>query len=253
MKTPRPLPFACRARWIAACAIALTHGVSAADLQGITEPYLDATLSAPVAGILGKQFFKEGDRVEAGKVIVELDKRIEELEVSRREVQVEYAQDVLKRSEELATRTKSVAKEELEKQRAEFRIAQAELDLAREQLRRRQIVAPFAGIVADLFNLDPGEGCQAQAPIVRLVDTTRCWLVTNLDARRAHALKVGQKLKIGLDSEVGTREVEAEIRFVSPLADPASGLVKVKAVFDNSEARIPAGIAANVRLPDPAR
>ena len=94
MKTPRPLPFACRARWIAACAIALTHGVSAADLQGITEPYLDATLSAPVAGILGKQFFKEGDRVEAGKVIVELDKRIEELEVSRREVQVEYAQDV---------------------------------------------------------------------------------------------------------------------------------------------------------------
>lgn len=248
----KPRSLFVRSRCLLALNFALAAGVAthAADIQGITEPFLDATLSAPVAGIVGKQAFKEGDFVEAGQVIVELDKKIEELEVTRRQVQVEYAADVLKRSEELATRTKSVAKEELEKQRAEARIAQAELDLAREQLRRRQIVAPFAGIVADLFNLDPGEGCQAQAPIVRLVDTRRCWLVANLEARRAHVLRVGQKLKLGLETELGVKDVDAEIRFVSPLADPASGLVKVKAVFDNTEAKIPAGIAATVRLPE---
>jgi multidrug efflux pump subunit AcrA (membrane-fusion protein) len=43
--------------------------------------------------------------------------------------------------------------------------------------------------------------------------------------------------------------VDAEVRFVSPVADPASGLVRVKAVFDNAEAKIPAGITATVRLP----
>lgn len=219
------------------------------EAQGITEAFLDATLSAPVAGILGKHFFKEGDAVEAGQVIVELDKRMEELEVARREAVLENSSEVLRRTEELAARTRSVAKEELDKHRAENRIAQAELDLAREQLRRRQVIAPFPGVIADLFNLDSGEGCQPQTPIARLVDTRRCWLVINLEARRAQALHVGQRLSLRLESEIGSRTVDAEVRFVSPVADPASGLVRVKAVFDNAEAKIPAGITATVRLP----
>ena len=219
------------------------------ETQGITEAFFDATLSAPVAGILGKHFFKEGDSVEAGQVIVELDKRMEELEVARRQTMLDNSAEVLRRTEELAARTRSVAKEELDKHRAEHRIAQAELDLANEQLRRRQVVAPFPGVIADLFNLDPGEGCQPQTPIARLVDTRRCLLVVNLEARRAQSLHVGQRLILRLESEIGARTVEAEVRFVSPVADPASGLVRVKAVFDNEKARIPAGITATVRLP----
>jgi RND family efflux transporter MFP subunit len=219
------------------------------ETQGITEAYFDATLSAPVAGILGKHFFKEGDPVEAGQVILELDKRMEELEVARRQTVLDNSAEVLRRTEELAARTRSVAKEELDKHRAENRIAQAELDLANEQLRRRQVIAPFPGVIADLFNLDPGEGCQPQTPIARLVDTRRCWLVINLEARRAQTLHVGQRLILRLESEIGPRTVDAEVRFVSPVADPASGLVRVKAVFDNAEAKIPAGITATVRLP----
>ncbi|MBL9128627.1 MAG: efflux RND transporter periplasmic adaptor subunit, partial [Verrucomicrobiales bacterium] len=173
------------------------------ETQGLTEAFLDATLSAPVAGILGKHFFKEGDAVEAGQVIVELDKRMEELEVARRQTVLENSNEVLRRTEELATRTRSVAKEELDKTRAENRIAQAELDIAQEQLRRRQVVAPFPGVIADLFGLDPGEGCQPQTPIARLVDTRRCWLVLNLEARRAHSLQIGQRLHLRLESEIG--------------------------------------------------
>ncbi len=220
------------------------------ETQGLTEAFLDATLSAPVAGILGRHFFKEGDSVEAGQVIVELDKRVEELEVARRQTVLDNSTEVLRRTEELAARTRSVAKEELDKHRAENRIAQAELDLAQEQLRRRQVTAPFPGVIADLFGLDTGEGCQPQTPIARLVDTSRCWLILNLDARRAQALEPGQRLLLRLQSEVGPRTVDAEVRFVSPVADPASGLVRVKALFDNTEARIPAGITATVRLPE---
>lgn len=219
------------------------------EAQGITGAFLDATLSVAVPGIIGKHHFKEGDAVDAGQVIVELDKRMEELEVARREAVLENAKEVLHRTEELVTRTRSVAREELDKHRAEHRIAQTELELAKEQLRRRHIVAPFAGIVADLFNLDVGEGLQAQAPIVRLVDTRRCWITINLDAVVAQSLKLGQRASLRLETEIGTRNVDAEIRFISPVADPASGLVRVKALFDNTEAKIPAGIPALVRLP----
>lgn len=222
------------------------------EAQGITGAFLDATLSVAVPGIIGKHHFKEGDSVDAGQVIVELDKRMEELEVARRQAVLDNAAEVLRRTEELVNRTRSVAREELDKHRAEQRIAQTELELAREQLRRRQIIAPFAGIVADLFNLDVGEGLQAQAPIVRLVDTRRCWITINLDAVVAQSLKLGQRASLRLETEIGTRNVEAEIRFISPVADPASGLVRVKALFDNTEAKIPAGIPALVRLPPAA-
>lgn len=223
----------------------------AVDLTGITEPFQDATLTSTVAGTVGRHFFVEGDFVEAGKVILELDKRLEELEVVRREVVLENTSNILQRTEQLAATSKAVAAEELDKHRAERRIAQAELDVAREQLRRRQIVAPFAGIVADLFGLDSGEGSQPQTPLARLVDTRRCWLVVNVEARLALSTHPGDSVEIQLETSTGRKVVPGEIKFVSPVADPASGLVKVKALFDNSEIRIAAGAAAVLRLAEP--
>src|ERR1043166_1060259 len=53
-------------------------------INGITEPFLDVTLSVSVAGIISSEFFKEGEPVKQGDVILELDKKMEEVEVQRR-------------------------------------------------------------------------------------------------------------------------------------------------------------------------
>ena len=53
-------------------------------IEGITEPFLDVTLSASVAGIITAQKFREGDFVKEGDVILELDRKLEELETARR-------------------------------------------------------------------------------------------------------------------------------------------------------------------------
>lgn len=222
----------------------------ALDVSGITEPSEDATLTTPVAGVISKVHFKEGSSVAAGAILVQLDNRLEELEVQRRTIAVENASTVLRRTEQLAATSKAVAAEELDKQRAEQRIAQAELDFAKEQLRRRQITAPFAGVIADLFGLDPGEGCQPQTPVVRLVDTRRCLFVADVDSKVSQRLRVGQKVALTLDTATATKSVEAEVQFISPVAHPGSGLVKIKAVFDNSQTQVAAGAAATARLPD---
>jgi len=221
-----------------------------AEIAGITEPYLDATLSTPVAGTIGKHYFKEGDFVSKGQPIVDLDRRLEELEVARRQAILENATAILKRTEELASKTRSVTQEELDKHRAEQRVAQAELDFAREQLRRRQVSAPFNGVVVDLFGLDVGEGCQPQAPLVRLVDTRRCWFVVNLESRVVQRIHLGQRLALSVGAVTGRHNLEAVVQFISPVADPASGLVKVKALFENPEAKVVAGDTATLKLSD---
>src|SRR5437016_1402727 len=60
---------------------------------GITEPFLDSTLSTPVAGIVSLRRFKEGAVISQGDVLVELDKRLEELEVIRRKAVYEQAEN----------------------------------------------------------------------------------------------------------------------------------------------------------------
>lgn len=224
--------------------------LAALDVAGITEPAGDATLTTPVAGVIAKIHFREGDTVQKGDVVVQLDNRLEELEVQRRTIAVENTSAVLRRTEQLAATSKAVAAEELDKQRAEQRIAQAELDFAREQLRRRQITAPFTGIVADLFGLDPGEGCQPQTPLVRLVDTQKCWFVADVEGRVAQRLKTGQKIPLTFDTATGPKTVEGDLRFISPVAHPGSGLVKIKAVFDNTTTAVAAGATATGRIPD---
>src|SRR4051812_10724304 len=53
-------------------------------ISGITEPFMHVTLGAAVAGIVDTEFFKEGEAVKQGAVILELNKKLEELEVERR-------------------------------------------------------------------------------------------------------------------------------------------------------------------------
>ena len=93
------------------------------------------------------------------------------------------------------------------------------------------MVAPFDGTVTTVM-LDVGEACQAQQPLVRLVDTRKCYFICNVEAKAGYTLKAGQTVK--LDIEAGTRcKISAELFLVSPVVDPASGLMRVKVVFEN--------------------
>lgn len=217
-------------------------------VSGITESINDVTLSTPLAGIVGKRPHKEGDRVRAGEAAVELDKRLEELEVDRRK----FAMD-LKKSDLDSTRALfekkalSISREEMDKKISEYNIAAVELELAKEQLRKRQIIAPFEGMIVDL-PVKEGEACQALQPLVRIVDAKRCYFVANVEAKSGHGLKVGKNVKLQVEAGNETVPFPGIIGFVSPVVDPASGLLKIKVTFENAEERIRPGVAGKMLL-----
>lgn len=223
------------------------RGQNPAWVNGITEAINDVMLSASAAGIVGKRPFKEGDTVKAGDVIMELDSRLEELEVERRRSVLDLRKSDLENSKKIFEKTISLSREEMEKKTTEFAVAQAEHELAKEQLRRRHLYAPFEGTITALLQ-DVGEACQAQQPLVRLVDTRRCYFICNVEARAGHALKAGQQVQLEIESGDQTAKVSGTIFFVSPVVDPASGLMRVKVVFENPESRIRPGVAGRMLL-----
>lgn len=216
-------------------------------VSGITEAIHDVTLSAPAAGIIGKRPLKEGDFVKAGEVILELDKRLEDLEVNRRKFVLDLRKTELESSKKLFEKTISLSREEMDKKITEFAVAEAEYELAKEQLNRRQIIAPFDGMITALL-MDVGEACQAQQALTRLVDTRRCYFICNVEARAGHALKVGQTVKLEIESGDQSAPFTGTIYFVSPVVDPASGLMRVKVIFENPDGKIRPGVAGRMLL-----
>ena len=216
-------------------------------VDGITEPFLDVTLSASVAGIITAEKFKEGDTVKEGDVILELDKKLEELETARRKLVMDNKKTDYEATEQLFKTTKAVSGEEREKKQVEYRIATVEHDMAAEQLKRRSVMSPLTGIITEIM-LDVGEACQPYQPLVRVVDVRRVYFVANIEARTAATLKQGQQVRLAIETGATALPVQGVISFLSPVADPASGLLKLKVLFENPEGKVRPGLAGKLTL-----
>src|SRR5690606_35167150 len=131
----------------------------------------------------------------------------------------------------------------------EYAVAKTEYELAQEQLKRRHVAAPFDGTITALL-LNVGEACQAQQPLIRLVDTRKCYFICNVEARSGHTLTPGQSVRLEVEAVQEDAVFAGTVFFVSPVVDPASGLMRVKILFDNPEGKIRPGVAGRMLLPE---
>ncbi len=212
------------------------------ELAGITEPIHDVTLGLVSPGVIREQFFQEGDVAKKGDVILELDTRLEELEVARRKAVMEQDKAVFDSTREVFQNTKSVSKQDLSKAQAEYDVARAEHAIAEQALADRRLVAPFAGHIMEI-QLHPGAASAPYQPLVRLVDTSRCYFTGHLDGVTVARLRLDQSVKIKV---ADGQTVTGKICFISPVVDAASGLARIKAVFDNPNDAIRPGLAATL-------
>ena len=247
----------------------VASGQQQLSVAGITEPIEDITLNAIVEGTIAKLHFKEGATVKKGQTILELDKRLEALEVGRRKLiweskseleaaaaQAATLKSLLASTRELFESTRSVSKDELIRLELEYKLAvsekqrleveeireKIEYEMALETLARRSLRAPIQGTIIKLF-LDKGESCEQTQPLVHLVNTRKCRFVCNIEEWAGRTLKKGQSvdLKIKIGSEVVDKE--GKVIFASPVVDSASGLLEVKAEFDNADGTVRPGIS----------
>jgi membrane fusion protein (multidrug efflux system) len=214
-------------------------------LDGITEPFHDVTLGLAEPGIIRHQFFQEGDVVKSDEVILELDTRLEELEVGRRKEVMEQDKEVMDSTEQLYGSTRSVSKQDLTKSEAEYNVAAADYAIAVQQLANRRLTSPFSGQITEIL-LHPGAACAPYQPLVRLVDTSRCYFVGQIDGTVAARPKLDQAVTIRM---ADGQSVTGKISFISPVVDAASGLACIKAIFENPDGKIRPGMAAKMTLP----
>lgn len=238
---------------------------------GVTQAIKDVKLSMTVAGRVEGLFVKEGDRVNAGQLLLHLDRSAEDLEVKRRRL---LLQDTA-RLQELGGKEKTLAEQvaalrplldtggvsrkqvedeemalnaisgERKTLEAAKRREQVELDIALEAFERRHLRAPIDGVVTKVL-MRVGESIAPHEPIIGLVNVSRVRFMGTISAQAGARLKVGNtvSIKLGVDDSAKTRS--ARVVFVSPVTDAASGLVEVIAEFDNADGSVRPGITGRM-------
>ena len=261
------------------CLLALACGAAAVFAQatapgvatGVTQAVQELKLSMTTAGRVEALLVREGDRVAAGQLLLHLDRSFENLEVKRRrllledraritdlrereevlQVQVNQLRPLLAaggvsrkqiEDEDLALRSVVAERRALEaaKQREEV-----ELELALEAYERRHLRSPIGGVVTRILQR-VGESVTPNEPVVHVVDVGRVRFLGAVPAGASLRLRVGSTVTVRLASDEYARARPARVVFVSPVADPLSGLVELVAEFDNADGSVRPGVAGRI-------
>jgi RND family efflux transporter MFP subunit len=238
-------------------------------------PTADVQVSVPVAGVVERVLVKPGQWVREGQPLLELDSTAQQIELRRRsailldEAEIvaararrEIVAEMQRMTDAVASTTSSLSVEEVLKQRletlgAQARVAQLDGQKRRERIEQEQaqadvaqrvLRAPASGMVVDA-PAQVGEWVKPGDPVLRIVDATTVELRFSLPVEAISALKVGGRLSASFETGRGLTPADGQVQFVSPVADPASGLSEVRAVFANPRGALRPGLKGIVRLP----
>lgn len=171
--------------------------------------------------------FHEGDRVEQGALLVQLDDTRLRAELKKASAQRRQAELDLQRLEKLQ-RSKVVSEDEIARARTSLNVARAEEELLSIQLANTRIKAPFAGVVSRRL-AEPGDTVARFSHLLTLTATDT--LLAELAVSELHlpGLAVGDAAHLKLDA-LGNRSLSGTILRIHPTVDPLTrqGTVEVK-------------------------
>ncbi|HEY8879870.1 MAG TPA: efflux RND transporter periplasmic adaptor subunit [Roseateles sp.] len=248
---------------------------AAQDYDCMIEPAQTVEIRSPVVGILERVHAGRGEPIRQGQVLVSIESSVEasaaESAKARADAQgqAELARAKVGALREKARRLQDLLAEEfvsaqaVEDAQAELKLAEAELKTATEnnaiarldhrqavdQLRRRQILAPFSGVVVDQY-LYPGalmDSSDTKKPVLKIAQTHPLKVQALLPVKAFTQVKPGQIVSVTPEAPFG-KSIQARVRTVDRVVDAAAGTFGVVAEIDNAKGELPAGLRCRVKL-----
>jgi HlyD family secretion protein len=242
------------------------HGkiVRTIEAPGKVEDDLEVKISAQVMGRIVDLPYKEGDRVEKGKMLVQLDKvqyqaevdsaeaHIHRLEASIKNMEADVckAERDMERNRQLFT-NRAVSQADfldnqttVQKCKAQLGMAQSELDEARaslkksrEDLDRTTIMSPLTGIVSQLTAKEGevvmiGTMNNAGTVIMSISNPARRVVRARIDENNIALVREGQKAVVHLQNN-DTLELTGVVERISPKGVKPGGAAAATGTNDN--------------------
>jgi len=229
---------------------------------GKIQPNTEVNISADVSAKITRMEVKEGDKVEKGQLLVELDRdrylaAVQSQEANVRSAQAnsklardnrDQAERVLKRARELVGR-KLQSQSDLDAAETAFQVdssryqsamdqveqAIGALRQAQDDLSKTTIYAPISGTVSDL-NKEQGEiaiGSQFQEDVIMVIAQLGAMeALVSVDENDINSIKLGQPAEIEVDAALGETIIGTVSEIASSATVPAPGATVQKTEFE---------------------
>lgn len=234
---------------------------------GTVIPSASVTVTSRVDGQLEKVYFTEGQKVEAGQLLAQIDPRSYQATLNQYQGALNENQALLKSAElTLARYRKLAAQDSLSRQDLDTQIAtvgqyrgavatdQAQIDSAKLSIEYARITAPVSGRVG-LRQVDPGNMVQSSSStgLVTLTQMQPAAVTFSVPQSNiptlVNALHNNQSLPATAFDEDNTSTLaNGEVKFISNQIDTSTGTVELKATFPNQDEALFANQFVNLRL-----
>lgn len=210
---------------------------------GNGEAILSVAVTPLSTGNLTEVLVKSGDRVEKNQVIARLDSDEQTLAVEQARVALESAREKVERNRRLGNAVSVATLRE-----AEFAVQAAEIDLrtAELDLKRRDIVAPSAGVVG-IITVNPGDYVTTTTSIAVVDDRSQILVDFWVPERFSNKIHVGQDVSASAIAIAGS-ELSGVIHAIDNRVDQASRTLRVRARLENPDDILRAGMSFAVAV-----
>ena len=213
----------------------------------VLEAKEEAFVVPRASGIIEEIFVEEGDYVEKGQVLAQIEPQRYHLNLDRAKADLVGLEKELAKINKVYNK-KLVSDDTYDKITAQYQSANATLSLAKLDLKEATIVAPIAGFIAER-NAKVGNLTESfqRARMFHIVQQKELYGIVYLPEKELSRIHKEQKATLELTA-FGDRQVSAFVERISPVIDAKTGTFKVTLRVPNESNRLKAGMFAQVEL-----
>jgi len=184
-----------------------------------------------VGGKVTAIYFKEGETVNKGNVLVKLNDADLQAQLLKSKTQIVLSEQKLERLKKLIS-INGISKEELDIQENELNALKADQSYIMAQLAKTTIVAPFTGVIG-LKNISEGSFVSMNTPIASLVQTKPLYVEFSVPEKYSNLFNKGIVVKFSNDNS--KEQQTATIYAIEPRVDELTKTIKARATYNGNE------------------
>lgn len=216
------------------------------EIQGVAKANKNIEISPELGGTVTAILVKEGQKVQAGQLLIQLDDSSIKNSINELNTQLSLAKTTFERQERL-WKQKIGSEMQYLQAKAQKESLENNLSSLRTQARKMKITAPFSGVVDEIFPR-LGELTNPQIPTVRLLNLDNVYVEADVTETYLPIIKQGTETLVYFAS-IG-KEMNTKISQVGNYINPSNRSFKIRINIDNKDQSIKPNLLADIKIVD---
>lgn len=216
------------------------------EIQGVVKADKNIDIRPEFGGTVTAIYVKEGQRVAAGQILIQLDDIAIKNSIAELTTQLNLAKTTFDRQERLWNQKIGSEMQYLQA-KAQKEGLENNLASLKTQAKKMKIIAPFNGIVDEVFPRI-GELTSPQTPTVRLLNLDNVYVEAEVTETYLPVVKVGTETKLNFPSI--SKEMVSIISQIGNYINPDNRSFKVRINISNKDNTIKPNLLADLKILD---